>query len=104
MTLTLTGHSKNGRAAFYSGARQPVRYSLALFPNKVAPETIPMEDGIFAPGKQPKVKLTPEERKAAAAAKPKLTLAEKIARAEEKLAAAKAKLAKEAAEAAQPSL
>lgn len=89
MTLTLKGLSKNGRAAFYSGAVTPIRLNLATFPNKTAPATIEVPDGTFAAGKAPKVKLTKEER----AALPKPTLAEKIAKREAQLAKDKAKLA-----------
>lgn len=97
MTLTQKGLSKNGKNAFYSGAATTLRFALSAFPNKTAPTTIEVPDGVFA---QVAPKLTKEERKAARAAKPKATLAEKIAQREAALARLKAK---EAA-AAQPSL
>lgn len=100
MQLTLVGHSKNGRAAFYAGAAQRLRISVGAFPNKTAPTTIEVADGAFAPARQPKAKLTKEER----AALPKPTLAEKIAKREAALAALKAKAEKEAAAANQPQL
>ncbi len=90
MTLTLKGLSKNGENAFYAGARVALRIRVGAFPDKVAPSTIEVADGVFAPGKQPKVKLTAEERKALRAAKPKPTLAERAATAQaraDKLAA-----------------
>lgn len=95
MTLTFKSLSKNGRNAFYSGAAVAIRIPLTAFPNKTAPQSIEVADGAFAPAKQPKPKMTAEERKAARAAKPKPTLAEQAERARiraEKLAA-KAKAA-----------
>ena len=99
VTLTLKGHSKNGKTAFYTGAATVIRISLGAFINKQAPTIIEVEPD-FAPVKAPRVKLTAEERaarnaaaKAARAAAPKPTLAEKIARREALLARDKAKLA-----------
>lgn len=93
MQLTLKGLSKNGKTAFYTGAANTIRVGVAAFTNKTAPQTIDVADGIFAGARQPKAKLTPEERKAARAAAPKLTLAQKI----EKRRAALAKLEAKAA-------
>jgi hypothetical protein len=101
MTLTLKGLSKNGKQAFYSGSAQVVRVQVANFAGGTAPQSFEVPDGVFA---APKAKLTAEERKAQKAAKPKLTLAEKIAKREEALARLKAKAAAPQADANQPSL
>lgn len=53
--------------------------------------------GTFAEAKTPKAKLTPAERKAARAAAPKLTLAERVAKAAERTEKLRAKLAAEQA-------
>lgn len=89
MTLTFKSLSKNGKNAFYTGAKNALRFPLSAFVNKTAPPIIEVE-GDFAPAK---VTMTKEERKAANAAKPKPTLAEKIAKREAALAKDKAKLA-----------
>lgn len=95
MTLTLKGLSKNGKQAIYAGSAQNVRIPVGNFPDKTAPETIDVADGVFVAAKQPKVKLTAEERKAARANKPKPTLAEKLAAQEKKAAKLREQLAKE---------
>ncbi len=89
MTLTLKNLSKNGKRAIYSGALQSINFTLGLFPNKTAPASIEVADGVFAVSKPAKVKLTKEER----AALPKPTLAERIAKREAQLAKDKAQLA-----------
>lgn len=101
MTLTFKNISKNGKNAFYVGASTPIRFPLSVFPGKQHPTTIDVPEGTFAGAKQSKAAMTPEERKAANAARPKLTLAEKIAQREKQLAALKAKAD---AAAAQPSM
>lgn len=93
MTLTLKGLDKRGRNAIYTGAAVNLRLAIGLFPNKTAPSTIDIADGVLA---GPKVKaerkrLTKEER----AALPKPTAAEKIAKLEAKTAALRTKLAAE---------
>ena len=93
MTLTYKGLSKNGRNAFYTGTFVPLRFPLSVFPDKQAPQTIEVADGAFAPARQPKQRLTKEER----AALPKPTLAERIAKREAQLAKDKAKLAAQGA-------
>jgi hypothetical protein len=98
MTLTLKGTSKNGKTAFYSGAAQTVRLQVGLFEGGTAPGSISVPDGVFA-AQRPK--LSKEERKAAKAAAPKPTLAEKIAKREAALARLRQKAQ---AEASQPSL
>lgn len=104
MTLTKKGLSKNGRNVFYAGALVALRIPLTAFPDKNPPETIEVADGVFAPAKQPKAKMTAEERKAARAAQPKLTLAQRIERREQALARDREKLAKQAAGGDQPQL
>lgn len=96
MQLTLKSLNRKGTTAIYAGTLGAVRIGLMAFPNKTAPETIEVADGVFAVKvpKAPRVKLTKEER----AALPKPTAAEKIAAMEARLAAAKAKLAAEANE------
>lgn len=89
MVLTFKGLSKNGRAAFYSGAASPVRFQLSAFPGKQHPDSIEVVGDVFATAKAAKVKMTKEER----AALPKPTLAERIAKREAQLAKDKAKLA-----------
>lgn len=98
MELTFKSLSKNGKNAFYGGAATVIRIALSAFPDKQAPAVIDVNDGVFAPAKQPKVRETKEERKARLAAQPKPTEAEKIARAEAALAKRKAKLAGDAPE------
>lgn len=103
MTLTLAGQSKNGKAAFYTGAAQRLRIPVGAFPDKTPPQTFEVADGVFAPARQPKAKMTAEERKAARANAPKLTLAERIAKREAQLQKDKERLAAEQA-AGQPQL
>ena len=91
MYLNLKGLTKNGNAAIYTGAAGIVRIAIAAFHGKVPCDTIGVSDGCLEPPKTPLYKMTKEERKAANAAKPKPTLAEKIAREEKRLANMKAK-------------
>jgi len=93
MTLTLKGLSKNGKAAFYAGAATTVRIQLSAFVDQTAPQAIAVPDGAFAPPRQPKPKLTPEERKALRASRPKPTLAERAAAAQKRADALAAKAA-----------
>lgn len=93
MTLTFKNLSENGKQAIYSGAARSIRFIVDGFVGDTAPETIEVADGVFKQPKQPKVKLTKEERAALRASQPKPTEAERIAKAEAKLAARKAKLA-----------
>ena len=94
MNLTKIGTSKNGKKTSYAGAARKLTFANAAFVNSTAPDAFDVADGVFAPAvvKTPKVKMTAEERKAARANKPKLTLAEKIAKREEQIAKMKAKL------------
>lgn len=90
MNLTLKGLDKRGRYGIYTGAAVNLRVPIAAFPNRTAPPSFSVE-GLSE--KVAKPKLTPEERKAARAAKPKLTLAEKVQKAEERAAKLRAALA-----------
>lgn len=96
VTLTLKGLDKRGRNAIYTGAAVSIRIPVGAFPNKTAPQSFEVSDGLAGP-KEKKAPLTAEERKAARAAQPKLTLAEKVARAEERAAKLREKLASAAA-------
>ena len=91
LNLNLKGLTKNGNAAIYTGAAGVVRIAVTAFPGKVPCDSIGVLNGCLEPAKQPKYKMTKEERKAANAAKPKPTLAEKIAKDEARLARLKAK-------------
>ena len=100
MTLTFKNISRNGKNAFYTGAKTPIRIPLTAFPDKVHPASFDVADGVFAAASTPKAKLTKEER----AALPKPTLAEKIAKREAALAALKAKASAQEAATNQASL
>lgn len=84
---------------FTDGRAGSVQFLRTAFPKDAVPDTITME-GDFAEyvPKEAKVKETAAERKARLAALPKLTLAEKVARAEKRTADLRAKLAKAQAE------
>lgn len=85
--------SKSNAVVFViPGVRGTVRVARKLFVNG-APQTLVIDSDAFVAPAPPKVKMTAEERKAARAAAPKLTEAEKIARDEKRLAERKAKLA-----------
>jgi len=92
LTLTFTGLSKNGKAAFYSGAARQLRLPVGLFAGQ-PPASFSVANGIFVAKavKVAKKKLTKEER----AALPKPTLAEKIAKKEAQIARLKASLQEE---------
>jgi hypothetical protein len=96
--LTLKKLDKRERYGIYTGSAVSIRLPLGAFPNKTAPETVEFA-GLLGP-REKKAPLTAEERKAARAAKPKLTNAEKLAKREAALEKLRAKVA---AEAAQPS-
>ncbi len=95
--LTLKGLSKNGKVALYTGAANVLRIPVGAFGGNEAPATIDVSGVAEKPAKVEKVKLTPEERKAARAAKPKPTLAEKAAAARKRAEALEAKAAAEVA-------
>ena len=75
MTFQLKGLNKKGNQAIFTSGRRQVRFGVKGFVDSVAPQTLE----IAGPFVEPKLKLTAEERKAAHAAKPKPTMAEKIA-------------------------
>lgn len=102
MTLNFKSLDKRGRNAIYTGAAVSMRFPVGAFPNKTAPPTLEFADGSFAGPKGPKPPMTAEERKAARKAAPKLTLAEKVAKAEERTAKLREKLAADAAKASAP--
>lgn len=105
MTLTLKGLDKRGRNGIYTGAAVAIRIPVGAFPDKTAPASLEVGDGQLAGPKAKRSQMTPEERKAARKAQPKLTLAEKVAKAEERAAKLREKLAKGAqAGEAQPAL
>jgi len=80
MTFQLKRLNKKGNQAIYTSGRHLVRFGVKGFIDGVTPETIEIDAPLTVPAvKEPKVKLTAEERKAARAAKPKPTMAEKIA-------------------------
>jgi rRNA maturation protein Rpf1 len=89
---------------FADGRPGSVQFLRTAFPEQV-PETITMS-GDFAEKTErvAKAKETPEERKARLANLPKLTLAEKVAKAEERAAKLRAKLAKTVDAGAQASM
>ncbi len=93
MTLTFKSLDKRGRNAIYVGAAVSLRFPIGAFPGKEAPPSLDVSGLAEKVTKTPRVKMTAEERKAARAAQPKLTLAEKVAKQEKRLSDAKAKLA-----------
>lgn len=102
-TITLTLNEaprKSERLIFYTGGHiHTVQFLKTAFPEGVPPKTLTIT-GNFAEVPAPKVpraKETPEERKARLAAMPKLTLAEKVAKAEKRAQELREKLAKKAA-------
>ena len=96
MTLTFKSLDKRGRNAIFTGAAVALRFPIGAFPNKTAPASLEIDGLAEKVAKPSRATMTTEERKAARAAQPKLTLAEKIAKQEERLAAQKAKLAAQA--------
>lgn len=103
MTLTFKALSKNGKNAFYSGAANVLRFPIAAFVNKQHPTTIEIvgEGGDLAPAKAARVQMTAEERKAARAARPKPTTAERLEIARKRAEKLAAELAKEQSDAPQ---
>lgn len=105
LMLSLKSLDKRGRNAIYTGAAVSIRIPIGAFPNKTAPAIIPDSDGVFATSREKKAPMTAEERKVARKTQPKLTLAEKVAKAEERTERLRQKLAADVAKAsAQPSL
>ena len=99
MQMTFKGLSKSGKYALYSGLRTVTRMSVTDFPDNKPPEYLSITGDLAGPRepKAPKVKMTAAERKAYRLAnpKPKLTLAEKAARAAKTAAKLAAALAAE---------
>lgn len=98
LNLTKSDKARKGSSVVFNidGYKgKTVRFPKGMFPNNTPPQTLAfgVNDGVFAEPKQPRAKLTKEQR----AALPKLTTAEKIARAEKRIADLKAKQAKESA-------
>ena len=94
-TVTLVKNSKQpakANAVVYqiAGLRGTIRFVKTLFAGE-APEVLTVDGATFATPTAPKVKLTPEERKAARAA---MTPAQKIEAERKRNANAQAKLAK----------
>jgi hypothetical protein len=94
MDITLTrnpAQRKNPRLVIFNIEGRPgsVQFFRALFPLNAVPERLTLI-GEFA---APKVKETPEERKARLAAMPKMTPAERLAKMEASVAKMKARLA-----------
>lgn len=102
MTLSLKGLDKRSRNAIYTGAAVSIRIPVGAFPSKTPPATLEFADGSFAASREKKAPMTAEERKAARKAQPQLTLAEKVAKAEERTAKLREKLAADAAKASAP--
>jgi hypothetical protein len=93
MDITLTrnpAQRKNPRLVIFNIEGRPgsVQFFRALFPLNAVPERLTLI-GEFA---APKVKETPEERKARLAAMPKMTPAERLAKMEASVAKMKARL------------
>lgn len=109
MTLTLKGLNKKGTAAIYAGLKSTVRIALVNFPGKIPSQTIDVAGDLVA-ATPAKAKLSAEEkeqRKAERKAKrdaevaarreakknaAPLTLAQRVAKAEERAAKMRAKL------------
>lgn len=86
-TLQLKGLNKRGSQAIYTGLRTAVRFAVANFPNKQPAQTILIEGDVL------EASAKGEKR-----ARGKLTLAEKVKRAEQKAAKLKQQLEAEAAQ------
>lgn len=82
-TLTYRNTDKGGRNAIYTGAAIAINIGLSAFPNKVPPPTLEL-NGDLAPKREKKQPMTADERKAARAAQPKLTLAQRIEKADKR--------------------
>lgn len=97
-TITLTKSPKprkDERVVIFGGQLNAVQFLRTAF-GEAVPDTITVTGDFAEPkaAKVPREKETPEERKARLAAMPKLTLAEKVAKAEARAQALREKLAK----------
>jgi hypothetical protein len=108
VTLTLNKEPrKSKRIVIFNGPLNSVQFLRTAFPGdkntlEGVPETITVSGEFAEPkAKAEKIVETKEQRKARLAALPKLTLAEKVARAEKRAEELKAKLAKTQAPAAE---
>lgn len=103
MDITLTRDNKprksSGIVYTAPNLRTGFRLTKSAFIDGNPPETLTISSDAFAPPKVPAAKMTPEERKAARLARPKLTKAQKAAKLEERLAKLRAELATETVEA-----
>jgi hypothetical protein len=99
ITVTKDPKARKTNSIVYStaGLRGTIRVPRSMFANATAPDSFVISSDAFAEPKAAKVKLTPEERKAARANRPQLTLAEKIAKREAALAKLREKMNQEAA-------
>lgn len=109
VTFNLKGMNKRGNQAIYEGvtedgqrAKGTLRYAVPR--GTEAPATLGRIDAEFPVRAKARSEMTPEERKAARAARPKLTLAEKAQKAEERAARLRAQLEKQASQEVAPAL
>lgn len=93
-TLTYKGLSKSGKYALYSGTRTITRWSITNFPDSKPPQTLQLSGELAGP----REKLTKEQRAEARKNRPKLTIAERIAKERKRLAKLEAQAAAETAE------
>jgi hypothetical protein len=101
VTLTRNDKQRKSTSVVYTSdqIRGSVRFAKSSFTDGNAPETIVVNSDAFA---APKPKLTPEQRKEARKNAPKLTAAERLAKAEARLAKLREKAAAEQAAANAP--
>lgn len=100
ISLTKDTKARKSSSVIFTGAGLvgSMKLTKSAFPNGVAPNTLvfTIEDGVLAAPKQPKAKMTAEERKAARANAPKLSAAEKLAKLNERAAKLQARIDAEA--------
>lgn len=84
------------------GRRGSLRISKSLFTKDKVPTTLTVENPAFAEAKKARESMTKEERKAARAAQPKLTPAQKVAKLEERLAKERKRYEEQVAKAGTP--
>jgi hypothetical protein len=91
-SISLKGLSRNGKSAIYQVGRNTLRIGVKAFAGGQPPQQLEVAEGTFAEAPTPKSKMTPEERKAANANKPKLTLAQRAENARKRYEALQAKI------------